>query len=126
MQNYKELKVWSKAHEFTLKVYELTKKFPREEVYGMTSQMRRAASSIPANIAEGCGKYTPQDFARYLNIALGSANESEYFILLSKDLKFISQDDFEKINQIINEVKAMLISLISKVRLNDNKDKPNN
>lgn len=126
MQNYKELKVWTKAHEFTLKVYELTQKFPREEVYGMTSQMRRAASSIPANIAEGCGKYTQQDFARYLNIALGSANESEYFILLSKDLKFISQDDNSKINQIINEVKAMLISLISKVRLTDNKDKPYN
>ncbi len=118
MQNYKDLKVWTKAHEFTLKVYELTQKFPREEVYGMTSQMRRAASSIPANIAEGCGKYTQQDFARYLNIALGSANECEYFILLSKDLKFISEDDYSKINQIINEVKAMLISLITKVRPN--------
>ena len=126
MQNYKDLKVWTKAHEFTLKVYEFTQNFPKEEVYGMTSQMRRAASSIPANIAEGCGKYTQQDFARYLNIALGSANESEYFILLSKDLKFISQDDYAIINQLINEVKAMLISLISKVRLTDNKDKPNN
>ena len=90
MQNYKELKVWSKAHEFTLKVYQVTQLFPREEVYGMTSQMRRVAFSIPANIAEGCGKFTQQDFARYLNIALGSANESEYFILLSKDLKFVS------------------------------------
>ena len=82
MQNYKELKVWAKAHEFTLKVYEVTQLFPREEVYGMTSQMRRAASSIQANIAEGCGKFTPQDFARYLNIALGSPNESEYFIFV--------------------------------------------
>ena len=128
MQNYKELKVWAKAHEFTLKVYEVTKQFPREEIYGMTSQLRRAASSIPANIAEGCGKFTSQDFARYLNIALGSANESEYFILLSKDLKFISLDDYTIINQIINEIKAMLISLISKVRLNNDKDKdkPNN
>ena len=128
MQNYKELKVWAKAHEFTLKVYEVTKQFPREEIYGMTSQLRRAASSIPANIAEGCGKFTSQDFARYLNIALGSANESEYFILLSKDLKFISLGDYTIINQIINEIKAMLISLISKVRLNNDKDKdkPNN
>ena len=128
MQNYKELKVWAKAHEFTLKVYEVTKQFPREEIYGMTSQLRRAASSIPANIAEGCGKFTSQDFARYLNIVLGSANESEYFILLSKDLKFISLDDYTIINQIINEIKAMLISLISKVRLNNDKDKdkPNN
>jgi len=128
MQNYKELKVWAKVHEFTLKVYEVTKQFPQEEIYGMTSQLRRAASSIPANIAEGCGKFTSQDFARYLNIALGSANESEYFILLSKDLKFISLDDYTIINQIINEIKAMLISLISKVRLNNDKDKdkPNN
>ena len=125
MQNYKELKVWAKAHEFILKVYEVTKQFPREEIYGMTSQLRRAASSIPANIAEGCGKFTSQDFARYLNIVLGSANESEYFILLSKDLKFISLDDYTLINQIINEIKAMLISLISKVRLNNDKDKPN-
>ena len=114
MQNYKDLKVWTKAHEFTLKVYELTQKFPREEVYGMTSQMRRAASSIPSNIAEGCGKYTQQDFARYLNIALGSANESEYFILLSKDLKFISQNDYEKINQIINEVKPCSLHSLPK------------
>jgi len=128
MQNYKELKVWAKVHEFTLKVYEVTKQFPQEEIYGMTSQLWRAASSIPANIAEGCGKFTSQDFARYLNIALGSANESEYFILLSKDLKFISLDDYTIINQIINEIKAMLISLISKVRLNNDKDKdkPNN
>ena len=128
MQNYKELKVWAKAHEFTLKVYEVTKQFPREEIYGMTSQLRRAASSIPANIAEGCGKFTSQDFARYLNIVLGSANESEYFILLSKDLKFISLVDYTIINQTINEIKAMLISLISKVRLNNDKDKdkPNN
>ena len=88
MQNYKELKVWAKSHEFTLKVYEITKQFPREEINGITSQMRRAASSIPANIAEGCGKFTQLDLARYLNIALGSANESEYFILLSKDLSY--------------------------------------
>ena len=76
MQNYKDLKVWEKAHLFTLTVYEVSKAFPKEEIYSLTNQLRRAASSIPANIAEGCGKNSPAEFAHYLNIALGSANES--------------------------------------------------
>ena len=124
MQNYKDLKVWYKAHEFTVKIYEVTKQFPREEIYGVTSQMRRAASSIPANIAEGCGKFTQLDLARYLNIALGSANESEYFALLSKDLSYLSVEHFEILNKLINDIKAMLITLIKKVRLANNADKP--
>ncbi len=124
MQNYKELKVWEKTHQFTLKVYEVTKEFPREEIYGVTSQMRRAASSMPANIAEGCGKFTQLDLAKFLNIALGSANESEYFVLLSKDLSYMSIDNFNILNKLINEIKAMLISLINKVRLVKEADKP--
>ncbi|HET9056582.1 MAG TPA: four helix bundle protein, partial [Chitinophagaceae bacterium] len=90
MQNYKELKVWEKAHDFTLKIYEATKIFPKEEIYSLTNQLRRAASSIPANIAEGCGKKSQLDFANFLNIALGSANEAEYYVILSKDLKYLS------------------------------------
>jgi four helix bundle protein len=124
MQNYKELKVWEKTHQFTLKIYEVTKVFPREEIYGVTSQMKRAASSMPANIAEGCGKFTQLDLAKFLNIALGSANESEYFILLSKDLAYMSIDNFNILNKLINEIKAMLISLINKVRLVNEADKP--
>ena len=116
MQNYKDLKVWQKSHEFTLKVYTITKSFPKEEKYSLTNQLKRAASSIPANIAEGCGKNSQLDFANFLNIALGSANESEYYILLAKDLQYIRQDSFEDLNKIINEIKAMLISLINKVR----------
>lgn len=116
MQNYKDLKVWEKAHLFTLKVYEVTKSFPKEEIYSLTSQMRRAASSIPANIAEGCGKNTQLDFANFLNIALGSSNESEYYLLLSKDLKYLNFDLYEKLLKTINEIKAMLIALITKVR----------
>ena len=84
MQNYKDLIAWEKAHLFTLKVYESTKTFPKEELYSLTNQLRRSASSIPANIAEGCGKNTKAEFAHFLNIALGSANESEYFLILSK------------------------------------------
>lgn len=116
MQNYKDLKVWEKAHYFTLNIYEITKAFPKEEIYGLTSQMRRSASSIPANIAEGCGKNSRKDFANFLNIALGSSNETEYFLLLAKDLNYINQDSFIELNKQINEIKAMLIALISKVR----------
>lgn len=116
MQNYKDLKVWEKAHQFTLKVYEVTKCFPKEEVYGLSSQIRRSSSSIPANIAEGCGKNTKLDFANFLNIALGSANESEYFLILSKDLKYLGEKEFSELHLIVNEIKAMLISFITKVR----------
>ena len=89
MQNYKDLKVWEKAHFFTLNVYEETKLFPKEELYSLTNQLRRAASSVPANIAEGCGKNTNLEFAHFLNIALGSSNEAEYFLILCKDLKYL-------------------------------------
>lgn len=116
MQNYKELKVWSKSHELTLKIYFLTKNFPKDELYALTSQLRRASSSIPANIAEGCGKNTASDFARFLNISLGSSNETEYFLLLAKDLGYFSVEDHEMLNKLINEIKAMLIVLIKKVR----------
>lgn len=116
MQNYKDLKVWVKAHEFVLSVYTVTQNFPKEEVYGLTSQLRRAAVAIAANIAEGCGKKTQSDFANFLNISLGSANESDYYILLAKDLSYIKPDNFLSLSAHINEIKAMLINLITKVR----------
>jgi four helix bundle protein len=116
MQNYKDLKVWEKAHLFTLKTYEETKAFPKEELYSLTNQLRRAAASIPANIAEGCGKNGNHEFAHYLNIALGSSNESEYLLLLAKDLNYLPKEKFEILNLFINEVKGMLIALIAKVR----------
>src|SRR6185503_188718 len=116
MQNYKDLKVWEKSHQFTLEVYEITKVFPKEEIYSLTNQLRRAASSIPANIAEGCGKNSQPEFAHFLNISLGSSNEAEYFLLLSKDLKYLDEISFKNLFSIINEIKAMLIALIAKVR----------
>lgn len=116
MQNYKELKVWNKAHQFTLKVYVVTINFPKEELYSLTNQLRRSAYSIPSNIAEGCGRKTQLDFANFLNIALGSANEVEYFILLAKDLSYLPIEDYTSLSNEISEIKAMLISLIGRVR----------
>lgn len=117
MQNYKSLKVWEKAHDYTLKVYTLSKAFPKEEIYGLTSQLRRASMSIPANIAEGSGKNKNSEFAHFLNIALGSANESEYFLLLAKDLGYVLEVAYQELYLKVNEIKAMLIALIQKVRL---------
>src|SRR6185295_17369368 len=116
MQNYKELRVWEKAHLFTLKVYEVTKAFPKEEIYSLTNQLRRAALSVPANIAERCGKNSQQEFAHFLNIALGSTNEAEYYLILAKDLKYLTEANFTELTKNINEIKAMLILLIGKVR----------
>ena len=116
MQNYKDLRVWDKAHQLTLKAYHAIKNFPKDELYSLTNQLRRATSSIPANIAEGCGKNSQNDLANFLNIAMGSANETEYFLLLSKDLGYLSIDQHLILYENVNEVKAMLISLIYKVR----------
>jgi four helix bundle protein len=116
MQNFKNLKVWRDAHAFTLSIYRITKGFPKEEIYGLTKQLRRASSSIPANIAEGCGKSFKLDFARILEISLGSANETDYFMLLAKDLEYLSQENYGDAANQINRIKAMLINLIHKVR----------
>lgn len=116
MQNYKDLKVWEKAHQFTLEVYRITEVFPKREIYGLTNQLRRASVSIAANIAEGCGRKTKPDFAHFLNTSLGSSNESEYFLLPAKDLKYLRVEDYDILVKLINEIKAMLISLIAKVR----------
>jgi four helix bundle protein len=117
MQNFKELVVWQKGHGFTLKIYEITKEYPREEIFSLTTQIRRSAYSIPANIAEGCGRSTQKELANFLQISLGSANECEYFLLLSKDLKYLSEEQFCEMEREINLIKAMLIKLIAKVRL---------
>lgn len=116
MQNYKDLKVWEKAHYFTIQVYKVSDAFPKTETYGLTNQLRRASSSIAANIAEGCGKNTKADFANFLNISLGSANEAEYFVLLARDLNYLTISNYDELTKLVNEIKAMLINLISKVR----------
>jgi len=116
MRNFRELKVWEKAHLLTLKIYKVTERYPKEELYGLTSQIRRACVSIPTNIAEGCVRSSNADFARFLYIALGSTSELEYLVLLSKDLKFIQSEVQEKLNTEINEIKKMLIAFIKKLK----------
>ena len=115
MQNYKDIKAWQKAHQLTLEIYTLTKTFPKEEQFALTSQIKRASYSIAANIAEGCGKRSAADFTRFLNISLGSANETEYYLILAKDLHLIEIADYNRLYALVNEVKAMLISFIRKV-----------
>lgn len=95
MKDFHELKVWHKAHQLALAVYRLTASFPREELYGLTSQLRRSSSSIPANLAEGCGRNGDAELARFCSIAAGSASELEYQLLLAKDLELIKVGDYE-------------------------------
>lgn len=116
MKDFKKLIVWERAHRSALSIYQLTKSFPKEEQFNLVSQIRRSALSIPTNIAEGAGKFTNTDFARFLQIALGSAHEVEYLLLFSFELKFLTKDDYDVIAKEVGEVKAMLISLIKKVR----------
>lgn len=125
MKNFKNLNVWQKAHAFVLSVYKATKTFPKEELYSLTTQLRRAAVSIPTNVAEGCGKFTQRDFARYLQHSLGSTQEVEYLVLLSFELGYLPLNEFKEFDRQINEVKAMLIKLILKVRKDDLKTKTN-
>jgi four helix bundle protein len=112
MKDFRDLDVWAKAHSATLSVYHATGRFPREELYGLTSQMRRCSASIPANIAEGCGRKGNGEFHRFLQIAMGSASELEYFILLAFDLGLLPHEEFKKLTSQVQEIKRMLASLI--------------
>lgn len=116
MQDFRTLKVWQKAHQLTLAVYAATKTFPEDERFGLTSQMRRAAASIPANIAEGCGRDGGSDFARFLQIAMGSASELEYHLILAHDLSMLALDRYNTLLNGVIEVKKMLAALIRKLR----------
>ena len=116
MRDYKSLSVWQKSHFLTLMVYKSTAEFPKGELYGLISQMRRSSSSIPTNIAEGCGRTTQSQMAQFLNIALGSASELRYQIFLAKDLSYISIKTFKEQTDLVDEVMRMLTSLHKKVR----------
>ena len=115
MQDYRKLKVWQKAHNLVIHIYQSTARFPREEVFGITSQIRRASTSIAANIAEGCGRGTNADFARFVSMGLGSANEVEYFLTLSADLGFLSAALHQSLLAEIVEVRKMLYSIRRKI-----------
>ena len=116
MQDFKHLKVWEKAHALTLDVYKSSKAFPREEMYGLTSQMRRAAVSIGANIPEGSCRGGDHDFARFLQMAFGSASELEYECLLASDLQMLQSPDCQRLTEETREVKGMLSALMQKLR----------
>lgn len=115
MQDFKNLEVWKKAHQLTLDAYRITETFPRTEMFGLSSQIRRAASSIPTNLAEGCGR-TQAEFARFVQIALGSACELEYEFLLAKDLRLVPLGDYDEVNANLAQVKRMLQALLRRVQ----------
>ena len=115
MRDFRQLLVWEKAHAFTLEIYKVTSRFPKEELYGLTSQLRRASASIAANIAEGFGRGGNVELARFLQIAKGSAFEVEYHVLLARDLGLITKEH-ESLEFHIIEIKRMLAALLLKVR----------
>ncbi|HEV2799467.1 MAG TPA: four helix bundle protein [Pyrinomonadaceae bacterium] len=118
MKDFRNLKAWGKAHELTLKVYSVSKTFPRDEAFGLTSQLRRACASIPANIAEGCGRNGDVELARFLSIAAGSASEVEYHLLLAHDLNYLNHAEYNQLDPEVNELKRMLTAFIYKLKAN--------
>ncbi len=116
MRDFNGLLVWKKAHDLTVELYSATRTFPREELFGLTSQIRRSAASVPANIAEGCGRNSGADFGRHLQIAFGSASECEYHLLLSRDVDLLDNEKHLALEEKVTEVKRMLTALMTKVR----------
>lgn len=116
IRDYKKIIAWQRAHELTLNVYLVTKAFPTDERYGMTSQARRAAYSVPANLAEGSGRDGNRDYLRFLYIALASLKETEYFLLLAHDLGYISSEQFSETTQMVNSSFGVLQGLIKAVK----------
>ena len=116
MADFRQLKVWQKAHQVTLDVYRATQQFPRTETYGLTAQMRRCAISIGSNIAEGRGRDGDNEFGRFIQIATGSAAELEYQLLVARDLGYLDASEYTKLNSDLAEIGRMLISLRGSVR----------
>jgi four helix bundle protein len=116
MKDFRKQKVWQKSHRLALDLYKATSGFPKEELYGLTTQIRRAGSSIPANIAEGCGRDGDAELARFLQIAKGSASELEYHLLLSHHLGYLTDADYSQLSQGTTELKQMLTSFIKKLK----------
>jgi four helix bundle protein len=116
MRNYKDLLVWEKAHQLTLGIYKHSEGFPKEERFGLASQIRRAASSIPANLAEGCGRRSDGEMARLVQIAMGSGAELSYHLLLCRDLGMLAQEEFTHLASATDEVMRMLSALAAKLK----------
>jgi four helix bundle protein len=115
MRNYRDLQVWLKSYELSLELYRLSRSFPREEIYGITSQLRRAAVSIGANLAEGCGRRTNAEMGRFVRIAMGSASELDHHLLLCKDLGFLRDEDYKRTARSLTEVRKMLGGLLDSI-----------
>jgi four helix bundle protein len=116
VRRFKEIKAWQKAHRVTLDIYKATAGFPSNEMYGLTTQMRRSAASVGANIAEGCGRKSKGELGRFMLIAMGSASELEYHLLLAKDLNFLSGEKHSQLEEDVVEVKKMLASYILQLK----------
>jgi four helix bundle protein len=116
VRDFRQLQVWRKSHQLTLAVYAATADFPKEEAYGLTGQIRRASASIPANIAEGYGRTGGAELARFLQIAMGSASELEYHLLLTRDLGYLLATGYDHLHTAIVEVKKMLATFIKRLR----------
>ena len=123
MRSFKTLTVWEKAHQLTLLIYKATSNFPSDERFGLTSQLRRSCSSIAANIAEGCGRGSDNELRRFLEIAMGSASETEYHLLLARDLGHLKQQQHAELDEAICEVKRMLASFIKKLKADNYQNK---
>lgn len=115
MQDFRNIEAWHVAHQLTLAVYDITHSFPKHELYGLTSQLRRACASIPTNIAEGCVRRTDSDFARFLYISLSSASEVEYLLLLSHEQSYIGREQHQSLTEEAQRVKRMLASFIRRL-----------
>jgi four helix bundle protein len=115
-RDYKKIIAWQRAHQLTLEVYQCTNGFPSDERFGLTIQLRRAAYSVPANIVEGTSRESHKDYLRFLTVSLGSLKEVEYFLLLSRDLKYLRSDDFGRITELVSSVMRPLQGLIRAVR----------
>lgn len=116
MRDYKKYTIWEKSHKLALEIYTTTKSFPKEEIYGITSQVRRASLSIPTNIVEGSGRNSQKEFAHFINIASGSAAETEYLIRFSFDLNYIDENQFNKLNNEIISLRKMLNAFHQKLK----------
>jgi four helix bundle protein len=115
MRNYRELEVWEKSHKLTVALYKLSRAFPKEELYGLTSQLRRAAVSIGANLAEGYGRRTAAELARFVRIAMGPASELDYHLLLCRELEFITVVEYERQSKELIRVRKMLFGLLTSI-----------
>src|SRR5579872_1446850 len=121
MKSFRDLKVWEKSHALALEIYRTTRDFPKEERYELASQLRSCSCSIPANIAEGCGRGSDPEFARFLQIAMGSASELEYHLLFARDLGILKEDVYSRLDANTTEFKRMLASLIASIRRDQGK-----